>query len=216
MNSEASTYTESPGWPDSPPPVGAHPGVDVQPDARAQPVTPPQDEFLVPRSTGVLVEIVMDSYRVNGEIHAPGIPRRLVDLLNSNDLSYFTMHSGTLDDPFNADAERQDFDLIQLDRGGILFAVPRGEVHKPDPFEVVRKKRIPSILVVPGYKIAGDLHLMPDADPTLVTIISDHHFVPLTDATVLADKGRAQAWQEPLLIINMTRALFFGTKKAAF
>jgi len=212
---EASSYAEGPTWVDAKPPFDTQPGVDLQSGADAQPVTP-QDEFLVPRSTGVRVEIVMDSYRVNGEIHAPGIPRRLVDILNSSDLAYFTMHSGTLDDPFDGDGERQDFDLIQLDRAGILFAVPCGEVHKPDPFEVVRKKRVLSTLVVPGYKITGDLHLMPDADPTLVTIISDHHFVPLTDATVLADKGRAQAWQEPLLIINMTRALFFGTKKAAF
>ncbi len=38
----------------------------------------------------------------------------------------------------------RDFDVIQLDRAGILFAVPRGEVHKPDPFEVVRKKLVAS------------------------------------------------------------------------
>lgn len=174
---------------------------------------PPAEPF-TPRSTDVDVEIVMDSYRVNGKLFAPGVPRRLVDILNSSDLSYFTMHSGTLDDPFNPEAEARSFDLIQLDKSGILFAVPRGEVRKPDPFEVVRKKRLESRFVVPGYQINGELHLMPDADPTLVPIVADHHFVPLTGATVVADKGQAQSWHEPLLIINMTRALFFGTRKS--
>ena len=181
------------------------------PDSIAE--APPAEVF-TPRSTDVPVEIVMDSYRVNGELFAPGVPRRLVDILNSNDLSYFTMRSGTLDDPFNPEAEPLSFDLIQLDKSGILFAVPRGDVHKPDPFEVVRKKRLVSTVVLPGYRITGELYLMPDADPILVPIISDHHFVPLTDVTVVADKGRAQTWHEQLLIVNMTRALFFGTKKS--
>ncbi len=161
----------------------------------------------------VPVEVIMDSYRVNGELFAPGVPRRLVDILNSNDLSYFTMRSGTLDDPFDPEAEPRSFDLIQLDKNGILLAIPRGEVHKPDPFEVVRKKRLESTVVVPGYRVSGELYLMPDADPTLVPIISDHHFIPLTDVTVVADKGQPKVWEEQLLIVNMTRALFFGTKK---
>jgi len=180
----------------------------------AQPYTEAPDEFAAPRATGVQVEIVMDSFRVCGELFTPGVPRRLVDFLNSNDLAYFTMTSGTLDDPLNPGGQRRDFDVIQLDRGGILFAIPRGEVHKPDPFEVVRKKRVPSTAVLPGYEISGNLHLMPDADPAFVPIVADHHFVPFTDATVTADKGRSQAWQEPLLITNMSRALFYGTKKA--
>lgn len=171
-------------------------------------------EMFTPRSTDVPVEIIMDSYRVTGELFAPGVPRRLVDILNSNDLSYFTMRSGTLDDPFSPEADVRSFDLIQLDKSGILFAIPRGEVHKPDPFEVVRKKRLQSTVVVPGFRITGELYLMPDADPILVPIIADHHFVPLTEVTVVADGGKAQAWQEQLLIVNMTRALFFGTRKS--
>jgi hypothetical protein len=182
--------------------------VDAQPNLEASP------QMEAPRSTGVLVEIVMDSFRVSGELFAPGVPRRLVDILNSNDTTYFTMNSGTLDDPLNPEAEPESFDAIQLDRAGILFAIPRGEIHKPDPFEVVRKKRVPSTVVLPGYEATGHLHLMPEADPKLVPIVSDHHFVPFTDVTVTADKGRAQAWHERLLIINMARALFYGKKPA--
>ncbi len=182
--------------------------VDAQPALEA----PPQPE--APKATGVIVEIVMDSFRVNGELFAPGVPRRLVDILNSNDMTYFIMNSGTLDDPLNAEAGTRKFDLIQLDRSGILFAIPRGEVRKPDPFEVVRKKRVPSTVVLPGYEASGHLYLMPDADPKMVPIVSDHHFVPFTDVTVTADKGRSQVWREPLLIINMARALFYGKKPA--
>jgi hypothetical protein len=178
-------------------------------DTEARFEQPPEPE--APKATDVRVEIVMDSFRVNGELFAPGVPRRLVDMLNSNDLAYYTMFSGTLDDPLNPETPARSFDVIQLDRSGILFAIPRGEVHKPDPFEVVRKKRVPSTVVLPGYEVTGDLHLMPDANPKLVPIVSDHHFVPFTDVTVRADKGRSQQWKEPLLVINMTRALFYGT-----
>ena len=156
---------------------------------------------------------MLDSFRVIGELFAPGVPRRLVDILNSNDLSYFVMHSGTLDDPFNPSADTRSFDVIQLDRGGILLAIPRGDVQKPDPFEVVRKKRVPSTAVLPGFKVTGNLHLMPDADPALVPIVADHHYVPFTDVTVVTDKGRPQTWHEPLVIVNMNRVLFYGTRK---
>ena len=189
-----------------------HSDTQQQIDGEPRVESPPDPE--APKSTGVLVEVVMDSFRVNGELFAPGVPRRLVDILNSNDMSYFIMNSGTLDDPLNSEREALSFEVIQLDRSGILFAIPRGEVRKPDPFEVVRKKRVPSSVVLPGYEVTGHLHLMPDADPKLVPIVSDHHFVPFTDVTVTADKGRTQLWREPLLIINMARALFYGKKPA--
>jgi len=187
---------------------------EAQPHAQSQAYAEAPAQFEAPRATGVQVEMVMESFRVRGELFAPGVPRRLVDMLNSNDLAYFTMTSGTLDDPFDPEAEVRNFDVIQLDRGGILFAIPRGEVHKPDPFEVVRKKQVPSTIVLPGYQAFGNLYLMPEADPALIPIVSDHHFVPFTDVTVTAEKGRSQVWREPPLIINMGRALFFGTRKS--
>jgi hypothetical protein len=184
VETEATEHTEltQPVTTEAPAGAGAqHTGLPSQFGA-------PIDEF-APRFTGVPVELVLDSFRVIGELFAPGVPRRLVDILNSNDLSYFVMHSGTLDDPFNPSADTRSFDIIQLDRGGILLAIPRGEVQKPDPFEVVRKKRVPSTAVLPGFKVTGNLHLMPDADPALVPIVADHHYVPFTDVTVVTDKG---------------------------
>jgi hypothetical protein len=195
----------------------ATPSTDI-PEQLAQDIEAPAqpaavvDEF-APRFTGVPVELVLDSFRVIGELFAPGVPRRLVDIMNSSDLSYFVMHTGTLDDPFDPATASKSFDVIQLDRSGILFAIPRGQVHKPDPFEVVRKKRVPSTAVLPGFSVTGHLHLMPDADPALVPIVADHHFVPFTDVTIVTDKGRPQTWHEPLVIVNMTRVLFYGTRK---
>jgi hypothetical protein len=207
---------ETTGFTDTPVPPGDQPAPSAPAPEQATDWSAPQagaiDDFAA-RSTGVLVEIVLDSYRVIGELHAPGIPRRLVDIMNSSDLTYFVMQQGTLDDPFDPSAEPKSFDVIQLDRAGILFAMPRGDVKKPDPFEVVRKKRVPSTAVLPGFSVTGHLHLMPDADPALVPIVADHHFVPFTDATIVTDKGRPESWHEPLVIVNMTRVLFYGTRK---
>ena len=212
METETTDLTQELSSPVAETPVSPAEAPDASAEAPA-PLTPAVDDF-APRSTGVPVEIVMESYRVTGELFAPGVPRRLVDILNSSDLSYFVMHTGTLDDPFNPATEGVHFDVIQLDRSGIFFAIPRGEVRKPDPFEVVRKKRVPSTVVLPGFRLTGDLHLMPEADPALIPIVSDHHYIPFTDCTIVADQGRAQAWQEPLVIVNMNRALFYGTRKA--
>jgi hypothetical protein len=187
---------------------------DVPAQANEAAPAVPQIDDVGPRSTGVPVEIVMESYRVKGELFAPGVPRRLVDILNSNDLSYFVMHTGSLDDPFNPNSESVDFDVIQLDRSGIFFAIPRGEVRAPDPFEVVRKKKVPSTVVLPGFRLTGNLHLMPDADPAMVPIVSDHHYIPFTDTTIVTNKGRTEVWEEPLVIVNMNRVLFYGTHKA--
>ena len=211
LDAETTDYTD----PTAPPSDSFSPPAEApqQGTVTPAPLAAPIDDF-APRFTGVLVEMVLDSYRVIGELFAPGVPRRLVDVLNSSDLSYYVMHTGALDDPFNPSAEPRSFDVIQLDRSGILFAIPRGEVHKPDPFETVRKKRVPSTVVLPGFEVKGNLHLMPDADPALVPIVSDHHFVPFTDVTITADKGSSQVWQEPLVIVNMTRSTFYGTQKA--
>lgn len=209
MDREIIGYTVTPvpsGDPETPAEPPASPA-----DSIAQSTGAIDDVAL--RSTGVQVEMVLDSYRVIGELHAPGVPRRLVDIMNSSDLSYFVMRTGTLDDPFDPSAEPKSFDVIQLDRAGILFAMPRGDVKKPDPFEVVRKKPVPSTAVLPGFSVTGQLYLMPDADPALVPIVADHHFVPFTDAIIVTDKGRPETWHEPLVIVNMTRVLFYGTRK---
>ncbi len=162
--------------------------------------------------TGVQVEIVMDGHRVIGELRAGGVPRRLVDILNSIDSGAVTLVDGLLDDPFSR-GEPLRFARGQLDRDAILFIMPRQQVQVvANPFEVVKKAPVPATIALPGFQVSGDVHLMPHADPASVPIIGTRHFIPLTEATVTPSEGRDHVWREPLVIVNLGRALLYAPK----
>ncbi len=169
--------------------------------------------FEAPASTGVPVEAVMDSHRIRGELRLTGVPRRLVDILNSIDGGYVLIHGGQVDDPLKPGDGPRRLSAIQLLRDAILFIMPRGGAPPSDPFERVKKTPVPATIVVPGFEISGNVHLMPNVDPTGVPLIGTHHFIPVTDATISAGLGRSEVWQEPIVLVNLARALAYGPRK---
>jgi hypothetical protein len=157
----------------------------------------------------------MDGHRLRGELQAGRVPRRLVDILNSVDGAYLVVHGGQLDDPFKpTGGEPRRLQTIQLLRDAILFIMPRGGAQPSDRFEVVKKATTQATIVVPGFEISGTIYLMPGADPETVPLIGTHHFVPMTDATVTSGNGRSEVWREPVVLVNLARALAYGPKTA--
>lgn len=156
------------------------------------------------------VEVIMDSYRVSGELQSVGVPRRLVDVLNAVDGNFIIIHGGDLDDPLVED-ELRHFDLIQVHMNTLLFGIPRSasQVH-PDPFEIIQKVPVPTTIAVPGFEITGNVFLMPQIDPAGSQLLGSHHFVPVTDATVISATNRACVWHEPVVVVNLARALIFA------
>ena len=165
---------------------------------------------------GTVVELVMDSHSVVGVIPHRGAPRRLVDVLNTIDGGFMVIHDGELRDPFHPDEPPRAFAAAQVHRDAILFAVPRGGTDfAGSPMEAVAKAAVPATLVLPGFDITGNVFLVPGADPITTPLLANRHFIPMTDATVAASHGRGLVWQEPLVIVNLTRALLYApnTKK---
>ncbi len=154
----------------------------------------------------------MESHRVVGDLRTAGAPRRLVDLLNSIDTGVLNLRHCRLDDPLAGDASAEPLEAVQIARDSVLFVMPRGDSGRGDPFEVVRKKPVPATIVVPGYAISGNVFLLPDADPPTFPLIGNHHFFPLTEVTIVGTGADTAIRREPLVVVNMTRAVAYGPK----
>ncbi|MEX1194332.1 MAG: hypothetical protein WD904_00820 [Dehalococcoidia bacterium] len=158
------------------------------------------------------VELIMDSYRVSGELQSVGVPRRLVDFLNSVDGNFIIIHGGDLDDPLVEDEPRH-FEQIQVHMNTLLLAIPRSasQVH-PDAFEIIQKVPVPTTIAVPGFEITGNVFLMPQIDPAGSQLLGSRHFVPVTDATVASATNHECVWHEPAVVVNLARALVFAPR----
>ena len=162
----------------------------------------------------VKVEFVMDSHRVEGDLHYTGPPRRVVDMLNAIDSGYISIFDGVVDNAARRGEGAREFAVAQVRRDAIMLAIPRTDHTAPGTsMEAVRKAPIPSTFVVPGYEVSGNMYLVPDADPVTTPILASRHFIPITDAVITPAHGGA-AFREPLIIVNLVCALFYAPHAA--
>ena len=155
----------------------------------------------------------MDTYRVTGSLVYPGGPRRLVDILNSVDVSYVVVRDGEMDDPWSTDSRAERFITIQVHLDTILVAIPRGnDVQQRDQMETVPKVPAESVIAVPNYEISGKVHLLPEFSPETAQLLGGRHFLPVTDAEVTAVLNKSVTWREPLVVVNLARAVLFAPR----
>jgi hypothetical protein len=166
-----------------------------------------------PAGAEITVELIIDSYRVTGELQGHGGPRRLVDLLNVSDEPFVKVRDGALDDPLIEGDEPRRFDTAQVHREAILFAIPRSDsdVH-PDPYDLVKKVPVPTTITVPGFEINGNVHLLPEIDPTAGHPLGGNHFIPMTDVSIRTVAGSEPAWSEPVIVVNVSRVRLFAPR----
>lgn len=166
-----------------------------------------------PVATGsaLTVDLVMDHYRVCGELRGSGVPRRLVDVLNSTDEPFVVIHDGELDDPLINDDEPRQFKFVQVHLDTMLFGVPRSASQvQPDPFEIIEKLPVMATLAMRGYEIEGNVFLMPGLDPSSSQLLGSNHFIPMTDVCVKSASNPDCVWREEVIVVNLARALLFA------
>lgn len=158
------------------------------------------------------VEVVVDNFRVTGDIKQAGVPRRLVDLMNNTDIEFFVMKNSKIDDPFRDGDVARQLKSLEIFRESILFALPRGgdAPEHGDAFETVKKVPVPTTIVLPGIEVRGNVHFIPDVTPEEVPMMQNRHFIPVTEARISASGGRTALWEEPIAIVNLMRALIFA------
>jgi hypothetical protein len=157
------------------------------------------------------VELIIDGYRVTGELHSPGRPRRLVDILNAVERPFIVVHEGELDDPAIDHDEPRRFEIVQVHLETILFAIPRSDSHvHPDPYEIIEKVPVPSTVTVPGYELSGNIFLLPEMDPAGSHLLGGHHFVPMTDVCIRPTGASTAGGSEPIVVLNLARTRLFA------
>lgn len=161
------------------------------------------------------VELILDNYRVIGDIKQPGVPRRLVDLMNNTDVEFFVVRQGEIDDPFTDTDVPKGLASIEIHRESILFAFPRGgdAPEHGDAFETVKKVPVGCTVILPGFEVSGDVHFIPDVKPEDVPMLQNRHFIAVTDARIHASGGRAVTWEEPVAVVNVARAMIFAVDR---
>ena len=161
------------------------------------------------QALGAQVEFVLDSHRLTGEIRYRGAPRRLVDILNGIDVPLIAVHDARLTDTSRAGSDGRHFEVVHVRCDSILFAVPRSDpARSGTPFEAVAKTPVPVTIVLPGFEIAGNVHLAAGVD-AMQAPLGGSRFVPLTGAEIRA-LGSGQARREPIVVVNLGRAQLYG------
>jgi hypothetical protein len=163
------------------------------------------------RQTSHTVEFVMESYRVSGDLVAPGGPRRLVDIMNSIDESFVVVRDATIDDPVAAAGEGEQFPVVQIHMSSILFGLPYGaDIRHEDPFETVQKVPTRCRMVLPGFELTANVHMVAEIDPAEAPLLGARHFVALTDAKIRSLTNPSRAWDVDVVVVNLSRAVLFA------
>lgn len=160
------------------------------------------------------IELIVDNYCVHGELAISGGARRLVDILNAAE-DLVSVRDAELSYPLAGERDPTKAPLAHVHLDTILFALPYGaDVRYEDPFEIVKKVPIPCVVVVPGFEIAGNIHMVAEVDPNEPQILTSLHFVPLTDARVVALANPAKVWEADICVVNLRRAVVYAPRAA--
>jgi len=161
------------------------------------------------------VEFIMDTHRVSGSLRYAGPPRRVVDLLNAIDAGYILVYDGVIDSAIRAGEGARSFEVAQVRRDGVLIAIPRTEAATGGGgFEAVKKVPFPVTLAVPGYGIAGNMHMVAEANRVTTPILASRHFTPVTDA-VITRAFDGFAFPEPIVIVNLACTVLYAPHAGA-
>ncbi len=158
----------------------------------------------------VRAELWLETHRLTCIIDQSGQPRRLVDTLNAIDGPFVVLRDATVGSLAYPDEGERRFQLLHLKREAILLAIPLTNLPPPPGAEVMAKKPVPATLTLPGLEVTGHVYLPPEVDPTAVRILNKDSFLPVTDAEVTQITHAGGSRREPLVVVNLGRALLYA------
>lgn len=157
------------------------------------------------------VELVLDTFRVSGQLSYLGGPRRLVDILNNAGEAFVLMRDASVDDPLRDDDTPRHFDVVQVHLNTVLFAMPHGNaIQTKDPLETVRKVPVAATIALPGFEITGSVHLLPELAPESAQMLGARHYIPMTDARIVSAFTKETIWRPEVVVVNLARAVLFA------
>ena len=173
-------------------------------------------EFLrreAPREQGdaVLVELLLETHRVTGIVDQTGAQRRLVDLLNIAGGPVLTVRDASVESLADPNEQPRRCQVLRVRRQSVLLAVPVTTAAFPcGRLEAVEKLPTAATILLPGIEVTGQIHLPPGADPGSVPLLGRRDFLPVTDAVVTQSAFTIVRWEQPLVVVNLDRAVLYA------
>ncbi|MDP2674355.1 MAG: hypothetical protein Q8Q00_05550 [Dehalococcoidia bacterium] len=158
-----------------------------------------------------LVELLLETHRVTGTVDQTGPQRRLVDLLNTTEGPMLTMRDATVVSLADPNEQPLRCQVLQVRRQSVLVAVP-ATVAAPrgGGLEAVKKRPAAATILLPGIEVTGQIYLPPGADPGAVPLLGRRDFLPVTDAVVTQSVHTIVRWEQPLVVVNLDRAVLYA------
>ena len=172
-------------------------------------------EFLrreAPQEQGdaVLVELLLETHRVTGIMDQTGAQRRLVDLLNIAGGPVLTVRDATVESLADPNERPRRCQVLQVRRQSVLLALPvTAAAPRGGGLETVEKRPAAATILLPGIEVTGQIHLPPGADPGSVPLLGRRDFLPVTDAVVTQSAFTIVRWEQPLVVVNLDRAVLY-------
>ncbi len=110
----------------------------------------------------------------------------------------------------NPDEGVRRYHLLHLKREAILLAIPLTSLPRSPGAEVMAKKPVPATLMLPGLEVTGHVYLPLEVDPTTVRMLSKDNLLPVTNAEVTQITHAGVSRREPLVVVNLGRALLYA------
>ena len=159
------------------------------------------------------VEIVAGDHRLTGLLAPTG--RRLLDHLNDPETRFLMVEDVALFDRAGGGGGDSYRRMLVRTSSVSLIALPSEQHEAPARrMEYFREKpRYPTLAAVPGYDVAGDMHLDEAPAPEL-TMAGAEAFFAVTGATATHVAGSSAAAGEPpleagVIIVNSARVSLF-------
>ena len=173
-------------------------------------------EFLrrkVAREQGdaVLVELLLETHRVTGIMDQTGAQRRLVDLLNIASGPVLTVRDASVESLADPTEQPRRCQVLQVRRQSVLVAVPvTVAAPRGGALEAVEKRPTAATILLPGIEVTGQIYLAPGAEPGAVPLLGRRDFLPVTDAVVTQSVQTIVRWEQPLVVVNLERAVLYA------
>jgi hypothetical protein len=157
------------------------------------------------------VELLLETHRITGDLDPAAATRRLVDILNNTDSMTLVLREIVVESLAEPDLAPLHFELAHVKYEAILLAVPDPESTPPaGGMEAVQKQPSRATILLPGVEVSGDIYFAPGADPRSAPLLGRRDFVPVTNAQIALVAFGLRRWQEPLVIVNLARALVYA------
>ena len=150
----------------------------------------------------VEVTLYTDAFVIRGRVQST--QRRLSDVLNFSDSDFLVVSEAT----FEALGDRSNVHrapFAQVNLAAVLFAVADAPAE-PAPELRQRKMPAPALISIPPYRVTGRIHLPPHDDLRSALVELGGRFVPVTDATFVAEQLGEPAQGAPMVAVNHSRA----------